>query len=65
MAPWLLQEGTAAATEVCVAFIEGVERCSRIESVWKRKQVCCCLPLFIAPCCCLSPLSASHSVSPD
>ena len=38
IAPWLLQEGADSPRAVCVAFIAGVERCSRVESVWKRKQ---------------------------
>ena len=36
--PFLLQEGAESPRAVCVAFIAGVERCSRVESVWKRKQ---------------------------
>lgn len=38
VAPWLLKEGTSAAAEICIAFIEGVERCSRMSSIWKRRQ---------------------------
>jgi hypothetical protein len=38
IAPWVLHEGASAASEICVAFIEGVERCSRNSSIWKRRQ---------------------------
>jgi hypothetical protein len=41
VAPFLLQQAAMGADvheTVCVAFIEAVERCSRLESMWKRKQ---------------------------
>ena len=38
LAPWLMQHGQEAHEMVCVAFLEAVERCSRVDSIWKRKQ---------------------------